>query len=489
MINPRPVLAAVLLACATPSSSNPVLQHDVDAMNARPREWLDHPTPELRASLAQQFAWYGVSPGLLSRPTIALLERHFDEFAPLLVEAQTPPLPVDEGLQHWFRRRADHKQANAMTAALRAWLASKEFPRETWGFEPGSTMEKAQAAENKMRAAEALGDWHDAQALPALKSLQEEYDGSVLRASIRRITDPDHADPITPELDGTIKVRRPLAELDSMVVLTKDTLAGETMTWRPGPQARQRIYASLERHSRPHEGRRKRTSDADFTGSLQLIYRDGRRLELERNDSWRVSDNGRLRFEFEFANENLERTLRDELVAGGVAIAGPRFVSESVTMSVEKDELRIHGIYRFEGQTEHGIMALAYPFPQDPTLGSPRLDRATLVAGKNAPLEVFVDTTSLPWRILMQPGEASVYELSVQYRQPRHGKSATYLLRSALEWGQPLREAWFQIITDRALGTPMFDYQFHEVAQDESHRRFLYQASPFRPSRDLVVRW
>jgi hypothetical protein len=66
-----------------------------------------------------------------------------------------------------------------------------------------------------------------------------------------------------------------------------------------------------------------------------------------------------------------------------------------------------------------------------------------------------------------------------------HGRSATYVLRSALDWKRPLKKATMTVVMDESLGQPQTTYVFTK----RPGGRYLFESSPFSPERDLVVRW
>jgi len=478
----------------TGAGANPIVARDADAMNARPKEWLAHPTGETGSELIRQFSSYGISRGLLSPATMDLLEREFDRFAPLLVQSQEPPFQVQLSLQRWYREHADRAQAEAMKRALRAWLDSDVTPRGSRGWTDPGARDRL-VLQNRNATIEALGDWQDRPSLVRLRQLRSDAQlaPDILAASIRRIEDPDHADPFAPDRKGRVAPRRALAELDSIAVVSYDAVTHDVSVWQADPAARGRLWTALQ-HGRLVDSTtpyREAPSSA-FAGRIDLSFHDGRSIELERAGMrWRLTDHGRLDSEWELTNDELAGQVLVELTRAGIVPPAPRFVAESVTLSIVRGELSVHGVYRFEGATPGGFLPLAYPFPEDSTLGTPRLTRAVLTSSavRDAQLPVDAETGALPWRFGLHPGAVAEYELSVEYRQPLAGTSATYVLRSTKEWERPLRDCWYQVIMDSSLGEPRFEYPFKEVSERPGFRRFLFEPKAFMPERNLVVRW
>lgn len=444
------------------AGANPRVEQDVRPLMATPRQWFESPTPALHTALLRVFAQRGID---LYPETLQLIERNFDRFFPVMVEAQSPPWTVQPGLQRWYRAHANREQADAMKAALREWL---DVDSDPW---------------NRTLAVEALGDWRDSRALTRLRALPSS---PVITATIRRIEDPGHADPFVVGRDGRLKLQRPVDELDSIVVVAYEPVGMELRTWRPDPKSERLLLAALGSGTRVRKVNEKGIST--LNGTIYIGYRDRREITLAANgDGWRLHDNGRLGPDIDIVSSSLDDAIDAELTRVGVLPKGPRFVEESVTMWIHRDEMRVLGVYSFEGRPERGTLTLVYPFPVDSTLGTPRLDTVFLdtnsASGSAAHVEL--QSESIPWHIEIQPGEANQYRLTVGYRQELHGRSATYVLRSALDWKRPLRKATLTVVMDESLGQLQSKYVFTKSAGG----RYLFEASPFSPQRDLVVRW
>jgi hypothetical protein len=497
-IAPLGILLTIALAFVAPASANPVPDAEAREMNDRPGRWLAHPTPEDEVGLVRQFGAYGVSRHLLSPATMKLLEASFDRFAPLLVAAQRPPRVTHQNLQRWFRERADRAQAEAMMEALRAWLTATvtEAPiRGGMRIDGPPEMVARDILDARLGAAEALGDWGDVGALPELRAMLERLPERepILVAAIRRITDPEHADVLVVEKDGRVTMRRPRPELISMTITSHDAVTDKASTWVADRAGIARIWPAFAK------GRERRQTDpyeesADESVAPRLVkmyFRDGRIVSLERSGGpWIYEDNGRLRSSFDVSNPALTTSIMQELHRVGIAPPAPRFVGESVTLRIERGRLQVIGVYDFEGAPRDGWLPLRYPIAQAEGLGRARIESVALRSEADMkPLPVACEPHGSDYRIGLTPGKVAAYELEVRYSQPLTGRSAKYLITTAREWGRPLHRGWFQVIVDSTLGEPRFDLPFTEVAEGRGRRRFLYEAAPFRPERDLVVSW
>lgn len=480
--------------------SNPVPEREARELNDCPGRWLARPNPDDERRLVFQFATHGVAPSLLSPATIELLATHFDRFAPLIVTAQRPPHYPDQSLQAWYREHAKRAQVDSMTAALRLWLTAELREAPTYKGEQavGSPDVERSILAARIAAAEALSDWGDTRSLPDLRALQRRVPepSPVLIAAIRRLTDPEHADVLVAEPGGGLAVRRPRAELDSMTVACRDAVTGETTTWAADRPAIAHLWPLLaygrvfDWQHQPPAG----PASSFVPERLALYFRDGRVVSFRptRGDAgiWEYEDNGRTHSRLEVVNPLLRSKLLEELRHVGVAPAEPRFIGESVTLFIDPGMLRVVGLYEFEGHARDGWLSLRYPITRDDGLGPARIEAVELRANETRKaLPVHCEPEGNDYRMGLEAGVAQAYELEVRYSQPISKRSAKYLVTTARAWGRPLHRAWFQVIIDSTLGVPRFEMAFHEVGERPGFRRYLFDASPFKPERDLVVNW
>ena len=502
------ILVATLSIGVVLARANPVPDEAARAMNERPARWLAHPTPEDERALIRQFANYGISRGLLSPETIDLLGRHFDRFAPLLIAAQRPPHGAHRDLQRWFRERTSLAQGESMKGVLREWLVVHltEAPIHGSMLVTGPDEVAREILNARLDAAEALGDWRDREALPLLRGLLEKLPPrrrsrleqatprSIVQAAMRRITDPEHADVLVVTPDGRVEVRRPTSELDSLVIEAHDDITKTTGRWVVGDEAARRVWASLlrGREARPGEAPTDAPPESFRSGELTLYFKDGWEARMEgQAGRWEYTDNSRAWEGLWIYNPELQPALTNELQRAGIAPRMPRFVSESVTLEIVPGALEVIGHYDFEGAPENGSLEIVYPIDTGDGLGEPRIEAVTLrpTFANRQELRASYTQRGPVCRISLEPGAARQYTLEVRYRQPRSGRSAKYLITTARAWGRPLHRAWFQVIVPDSIGELHSSLPLREVPERQSRRRFLFEAAPFRPDRDLVLSW
>jgi hypothetical protein len=123
-------------------------------------------------------------------------------------------------------------------------------------------------------------------------------------------------------------------------------------------------------------------------------------------------------------------------------------------------------------------------------MGRPHIDSIRLrTAGKFDQLPVEYQDDDKGGKLVLKPGSAYRYQLEIKYEQALMARSATYLITTAKAWGQPLEHGWFQVIADSSLGELQFEMPFKKMEEAYGQRRYFYEARPFSPDRDLVVRW
>ena len=467
-------------------------------MNERPARWLAHPTERDEQDLIAQFGAYGIPPSLLSKNTLDLLDRKFERFAPLMVAAQRPPHAPDQDLQAWYRARADEAQGAAMRRGLREWLTAPvtTAPWEGGMRAMGSDEATARAVlRARLGAAEALGDWRDVESLADLHALAARLPAPepALVVAIRRIESPDWPDILAFDAAGRVRLGRTSAEIESLIVERRDDISRENLRSVVDRIGMERLWHALgvghaydRRHPEP---------PTDWGSSIPrrlfVQFRDGERAELYGSGSiweWREAAHPRRRLEL--VVPSFSATILAELRRMKAMPSDPRFVSEWVTLRIRPGELEVTGRYEFEGAPSGGSLALLYPIATGKGLGIPTIETVALRSR--------ADRSTLPvthrWsrgecHMVLQPGSTSGYVLEVRYRQPLTGRSATYLTTTAKEWGRPLHRASFQIVLDPAMGEPRFELPFRELDRSAGQRLYVFEASPYRPDKDIVITW
>ena len=295
------LFGAILLFTAS-AWANPIPDQVGREMNDRPPRWFHERHPEDERDLVRQFGFYGVQPSLLRPRTMALLEREFDLFAPLMVQAQSPPAYApDRRLQEWYRAHANPKQAAAMLTALRSWIdapVTQAPPRGSLRVAGPPEAVFAEIRADRLSAIELLGDWRDKSSLEFLRKLRTRRDlaGPVLETSIRRIEDPSFTGTLAIARSGVVTLRRSRPELSSLeVTYFVGTDRSHQRTWTANAKAMDQIFLALASGTavdleHPSFSRTPRVVQPN---ELRLEFRDGEVLILRRVSSgWDFQSNG-----------------------------------------------------------------------------------------------------------------------------------------------------------------------------------------------------
>jgi|GEM_PF-2114195 len=165
----------------------------------------------------------------------------------------------------------------------------------------------------------------------------------------------------------------------------------------------------------------------------------------------------------------------------------PRFVSETVRLEIDAAEFSVEGTYFFTGGTNHTDFPVFYPFPADAGLGPAELVGAWIRTNRGAeePLGALVFRDGLRFRLPFSTADSC--SVRVRYRQASPERRAVYILRSTQAWGRPLERAEFVAVCTQAATDPVFNYPFRASAP--SPGTYTFEASPFLPEEDLVIRW
>jgi hypothetical protein len=468
-------------------------------MNDRPARWFHERRPEDERDLMRQFGLYGVERSLLQPGTMALLERQFDLFAPLIVQAQSPPAYApDRRLQEWYRAHANPKQAAAMLVALRSWIdapVTQAPPRGSLRVADPPEAVFAEIRADRLSAIELLGDWRDKSSLEFLRKLRTRRDlaGPVLETSIRRIEDPSFTGTLAIARSGVVTLRRSRPELSSLeVTYFVGTERSHQRTWTANAKAMDQIFLALASGTavdleHPSFSRTPRVVQPN---ELRLEFRDGEVLTLRRVASgWDFQSNGHTGGG-EFADDALDRALLRELAKVDTAASEVRFLDEAVVLTLTAHELRVNGLYRFDGVPADGWAKIRYPIARGNGLGAPHIESVELFrSGSTQGMPVTFTQRGYECDLAFRPGDVESYQLKILYRQPVTKRIAKYLITTALAWKRPLDRGWFLVIADSSLARLHFDMPFHEETSFDGRQRFTFERSPFKPDRDLIVSW
>lgn len=145
-----------------------------------------------------------------------------------------------------------------------------------------------------------------------------------------------------------------------------------------------------------------------------------------------------------------------------------RFAEEQITIDVWPQEVRVHGVYRYENPLPFAIhQGLRIPLPVD----SDHPEPYALVVQNSIARRLFGS-----YACEVELGARSATVLELEYRQfaPRH--NARYLLTTTRPWRLPLRRGVYRIVP-------------HGVTIDRSNFPLAFVRTNFMPEHDWEFSW
>jgi hypothetical protein len=168
--------------------------------------------------------------------------------------------------------------------------------------------------------------------------------------------------------------------------------------------------------------------------------------------------------------------------------SGPRFEAEAVRIAILGEEFEVEGSYLFRRDAARASFPILYPFPADTTLGPPRLLAARISCDGGAEGDLGVSSHADGLRFRLPFDAADSCRVRIRYRQPARANRAVYVLRSTRAWGQALARASFVVTAPAEAGSLAINYPVRRGAS-AGDTACAFEASPFLPDRDLVIRW
>jgi hypothetical protein len=162
------------------------------------------------------------------------------------------------------------------------------------------------------------------------------------------------------------------------------------------------------------------------------------------------------------------------------------FASERVELEVTEGQVAVSAEYYLRNASPNGQgLTIAYPI---------------LVSKQNLPPEnVLVDERPLP----VLPGQSGqvyarfpisipaheIHSFRVRYQQRLLGHEAIYLVTSALRWPRPIDRAVFVIKHPAHWRNVTLSYPILRRATANGQTTLLSVMQPFRPDREIILRW
>jgi hypothetical protein len=169
-----------------------------------------------------------------------------------------------------------------------------------------------------------------------------------------------------------------------------------------------------------------------------------------------------------------------------------RFESEVVRLLVAPDSVTVDGLYVMSCAPDaEGSTALFYPYPRDARLGGARSLELTVrvrpdTAWRAAPFREIADGRGARWQLPLSPGDT--LEVHTVYKQALRANFARYIVTTTSGWEHPLRHARFEITLPENAEPVSFSFPFERCDRD-GRRVWCYEATGFRPDRDIDVSW
>lgn len=160
-------------------------------------------------------------------------------------------------------------------------------------------------------------------------------------------------------------------------------------------------------------------------------------------------------------------------------------------ITIDRDSIQVRGRYVFLSDSAGRPFAVRFPAVRTP--GFPRLRNwsASIEDPRAGAMVVPRDYAAIDSGFIIFPGSANdtVRVLANSGDRLYSGRSATYLLTTARAWGEPLDRAVLEVNWPDSLGVPRFSLPLVPAGHSNGRTLFRFEASPFQPDTDLVVRW
>lgn len=120
------------------------------------------------------------------------------------------------------------------------------------------------------------------------------------------------------------------------------------------------------------------------------------------------------------------------------------FVGERIRMQLTEASFVVDGYYDFERGAPGEDLVLRYPFPSDPTFGTPELLHSNVITSRGPrPMEMVFGPDD--WRWVLRSSWGRNVSVHIIYRQAMLARHASYVLTSTRDWGRPLRRAMLEV--------------------------------------------
>jgi hypothetical protein len=162
------------------------------------------------------------------------------------------------------------------------------------------------------------------------------------------------------------------------------------------------------------------------------------------------------------------------------------FYKEHIIFRIDHNYFYVNGEYylRMTDTSAHPI-SLFYPFPTDSIYSKPD-SILILNVNKNKFIHNY---RTLKTGILFSVDLDSVTLLMISYRQHLSAQTARYILTTTQEWGKPLDEVSYELITPEEMKIDSFSYPPDNQQKIDSQIFYFWQKEYFWPENDMIFRF
>jgi hypothetical protein len=159
------------------------------------------------------------------------------------------------------------------------------------------------------------------------------------------------------------------------------------------------------------------------------------------------------------------------------------FTEEYIEFRLKKDIFTVNGIYVFVNNTNgYSTEEIHYPFPAT-GFSIDSVHVFDMNHGKY--LETERRQKDVVFRLNVPPKDT--LKLNIFYRQKGVKDTATYILTTTKNWGEPLRKGEYTFTTDASRKIRSFSYPPDKKNLMEKEQKYFWSRKDFLPEKDFIV--
>jgi len=166
---------------------------------------------------------------------------------------------------------------------------------------------------------------------------------------------------------------------------------------------------------------------------------------------------------------------------------GVAFAAELVELDLSRTELRVRGTYHLENRLPGGAsIAIDYPILTGSSRPAPAF---VLVDGRRVPVKQTGGRARAERFMVKLPGRG-LARFVIDYTQRHTGRSAGYMVTSALKWPTAIRRAVFRVRHPGSMGRVKLTYKpDHRFRRADGRTEHVIVRQPFVPDREMMMTW